>query len=229
LITGSVIHRVFRTRIAGDEGTAFTVDVDGRQYLITAKHLANSIEGPQDVEIFANGDWMTVPIDLVGHADDVDISVLAPAMELTPPNLALRAGSRGIVYGQDVYFLGFPYGFLGRYRFGPHGYPMPFVKRAIVSLLDGKVFFLDGFNNPGFSGGPVVFQRPGHAEWSVAAVLTGYRYVDEPIFADDGPTPLTYRHNTGIIVSYAIEPALKLIADRPIGYVVAAAEGSEQR
>ena len=35
-----------------------------------------------------------------------------------------------------------------------------FVKRLTVSTLFGKPYLLDGHNNPGFSGGPVVFCPP---------------------------------------------------------------------
>ena len=135
----------------------------------------------------------------------------------------MPATSKGIIYGQDVYFFGFPYGFLGKHAFGPGGYPLPFVKRATVSLFDGTVYLLDGHNNPGFSGGPVVWKAPGSQEFNVGAVISVYRFVDEPVYADAAPTPLTYRYNTGIIVSHGVEAALDLIAARPIGHPIAGA------
>lgn len=129
---------------------------------------------------------------------------------------------KGLTYGQDVYFLGFPYGFLGKYIFGPDGYPLPFVKRATLSLFNGTVFLLDGHNNPGFSGAPVVFTEPQKLEFKVGAVVSGYQYVDEPIY--DGPptSGLTYRYNTGLIVTHAINDALDWIKGNPIGFAGAA-------
>src|SRR5712691_1662146 len=39
LITANFIHRTFRIRCGPSIGTAFTVDIDGRQYLVTARHV----------------------------------------------------------------------------------------------------------------------------------------------------------------------------------------------
>ena len=129
----------------------------------------------------------------------------------------MEATHKGLTYGQDVYFLGFPYGYLGRYHFGPQGYPLPFVKKATLSLFDGKTFLLDGHNNPGFSGGPVVFTEPFKHNYKVAAVVSGYRAVEEPVFADGVASGLTYSYNTGIIIAHAIDWALDLIHANPIG------------
>jgi len=219
MITSNVIHRVFRIKVSGTEGTAFTIDVDDREYLVTAQHVAESVTTDQEIQLFANGGWESLHVELVGHASgDSDICVLAARVQLTPANLPMRATSKGVIYGQDVYFLGFPYGYIGRYLFGSSGYPLPFVKRATVSLFDGSEFLLDGHNNPGFSGGPVVFREPGQQELHVAAVVSGYRYVDEPVYAGTDQLPLSYRYNTGIIVTYAIDAALDLIAAKPIGH-----------
>jgi len=126
--------------------------------------------------------------------------------------------SKGVIYGQDVYFLGFPYGLLGRCAFGPDGFPLPFVKRATVSLFDGAMFLLDGNNNPGFSGGPVVFTEPQSNRYKVAAVISGFQSVPEPVYKGSDQTALTYKYNTGIIVTYTIDGALKLIEENPIGF-----------
>lgn len=79
------------------------------------------------------------------------------------------------------------------------------------------MYLLDGHNNLGFSGGPVVWKDPGAQEWNVAAVISGYRHVDEPVYIGTEATPLTYRHNTGIIVSHGVEAVFDLIALKPIG------------
>jgi hypothetical protein len=57
---------------------------------------------------------------------------------------------------------------------------MPFVKRGIFSNADEKDrIYFDGYNNPGFSGGPVVYRAiwgsdadPAH--FYVAGVITGF-------------------------------------------------------
>jgi len=219
MITANVIHRVFRIRFDGSEGTAFTIEVEQKEYLITAKHIVKSLQGSAEIEVFSNGIWIPLRVSLVGHAPDGDdVSVLAASRLLTPPNLPMEATHIGLAYSQDVYFLGFPYGFLGRYIFGPEGYPLPFVKKATLSLIDNKLFLLDGHNNPGFSGGPVVFAAPGTMNYKVAAVISSFKAVQEPVYAGDQPSNLTYWYNTGIIVSHSIAAATTMIQLNPIGF-----------
>ena len=218
MITSNFIHRTFRIRYKTAIGTAFTVDVDGRQYLVTAQHIVPSINQQASIDVFSNNEWVSIPVQLVGHGSDtIDLSVFAPGVMLTPPGLPIQASSDGMAYGQELYFLGFPYHFLGNIIFAEQGYPLPFVKRAILSCFSGDVYLLDGHNNPGFSGGPVVFGHPGASPTNVAAVISGYKFVPEPIYEGGVETELTYRYNTGIIVAYKIEHAVSLISANPIG------------
>jgi hypothetical protein len=76
---------------------------------------------------------------------------------------------------------------------------------------------LDGHNNPGFSGGPVLFKEQEHGELKVAAVVSGYRFENEPIYHGEQELPVTYRYNTGIIISYGIKHAVALATTNPIG------------
>ncbi len=159
---------------------------------------------------------------LVGRCEgEIDIAVLSAPIQLSPV-FDLPATAAGIVWGQDVYFLGFPYGWYGDIGKTNRDFPMPFVKKAILSCVftgDKGVqhFFLDGHNNPGFSGGPVVFKEPNKKDFKVASVISGYRYMNEPIFAGEDQVPLMYRYNTGIIISYGIKYAVDLIEVNPAG------------
>jgi hypothetical protein len=72
-------------------------------------------------------------------------------------------------------------------------------------------------NNPGFSGGPVVWTKRGELSYNVAAVISGYRHADEPVYAGDEPTTLAYCHNTGIVIAYYLEHAIYIIQNNPIG------------
>lgn len=219
MITSNVIHRVFRIKYIGYTGTAFTIDIDGKQYLITAKHLAGEISAQDTIEVLSNNTWVPLQTRLIGHADEaIDISVLATDRRLTPPDLPMIASSDGLIYGQDVFFLGFPHGIQGNIIFGADGYPMPLVKKALVSAMDKNEYLLDGHNNPGFSGGPVVFRKPGVPQLQVAAVISAFQYVEEPIFASGQATPLVYKANTGIIVSHNVNHAVSLIRDNPVGF-----------
>jgi hypothetical protein len=225
MITANVIYRVFRIKYGNSTGTAFAIDIDARQYLVTARHVLEGFGDEDTVEIFCNNQWKTHLAKLVGNAEgDIDISVLTIARELPPSRpLPLPAESKGLGYGQDVFFLGFPYGLLSKYTLHPSegAYPLPLVKKAIVSNFDADVFLLDGHNNPGFSGGPVVFKPIGSNEFKVAGVISGFQSVEQPVFDGKSETPFVYQYNTGIIVSYDICHAVDLIKGNPIGVRIA--------
>ena len=92
------------------------------------------------------------------------------------------------------------------------GYPLPLVKGALTSGSIGEkgnpeTFVLDGHNNPGFSGGPVVF-RPANnpnGELRVMAIVSAYRTEDVDVMFQGEPTGLTHSTNTGIVVCPSIQ------------------------
>ena len=67
-----------------------------------------------------------------------------------------------MIYGQEVFFAGFPFGenlFTTSTQTVNGLFPMPFVKKGIISAEatenGATILYLDGHNNPGFSGGPI--------------------------------------------------------------------------
>ena len=98
MITANVIYRVFRLTLGPETGTGFAIEEEGREYLVTARHLAHSLWGKRQIEVFKDGGWSPLEVTAVGHAPgEVDISVLAPAERLTPTRaLPLPASSKGL-------------------------------------------------------------------------------------------------------------------------------------
>ncbi|MFB9112079.1 trypsin-like peptidase domain-containing protein [Xanthomonas arboricola pv. corylina] len=221
MINSNALCCVRQVKIGDNVGTLFTIEIEGLQYLVTAKHLLEQWEPGDYIEIWQGQEWRGLPVNLVGAHEAGDVAVFASSMQLAQ-RLPLEASSKGLIWSQDVFFLGFPYGW--RAEVPPdlnQRYPLPFVKKAIVSAMavaDGfETIFLDGFNNPGFSGGPVVFIPPGSNEFQVCSVVTSFRYVDEPIYEGESEHSLVYRTNTGIIESTNIRIAVDLINSNPIG------------
>ena len=222
-VTANILQRTFLIRYKGNTGTCFTIDVQGRRYLITAKHVVDSIRDDAVVDISHNRGWLPLRVRLVGHgAGDIDVTALAP-QELFGASHPLRVTTAGLILAEDIYFLGFPYGLGMEVKTELNaGFPLPLVKKAVVSALglgDGPML-LDGHNNIGFSGGPVV-RRGTKEEQTVIGVVSGYeaerqRVRDE----DDNETPYTYYTNTGIIIAHDIRHALAIIATNPIGISV---------
>ena len=222
MITSNVIHRTFQLKCGEDLGSCFTIDVDDKQYLCTAKHCLRNFCG-KSIELFHEEKWKTLDVDFVGYGSkDSDICVLSAKIQLSPTH-PLPPTMAGLVIGQDAYFLGFPYGIQIEVGKVNRLFPFPLVKRATISAIrfqEQKIILLDGHNNPGFSGGPVVFLKPGSAknELNVAGIISSYRFEPSPVLDEnDKETSLKVRTNTGIIHSYAINHALDAIKENPIG------------
>lgn len=180
-VTSNVFMRVLQLQVGEEVGTSFTIDIDGKQYLVTAKHIVAALPDGSDslVKVRTKGGWSEIHVIVFKCADPVDIAVLIPKKQLTV-NLPLEASVTGIMLGQDAYFVGFPYGMNVTYRTHPNVFP--FVKRATLSALvrqeniNTQIIVLDGENNPGFSGSPVVFHNPyyPHNDFRVAGVISGF-------------------------------------------------------
>jgi hypothetical protein len=84
MITTNVYQRVFKIKYASSIGTCFTIEVDSKQYLITARHVVDGFSGTS-LDIFHNNQWKTIPVCLVDHCSgEVDISVFAASIQLSP-------------------------------------------------------------------------------------------------------------------------------------------------
>ena len=220
-ITANILQRTFQLSFGKGQGTCFTIDYDNRQYIVTARHIVESITDSATIHIKHEKVWKDCPVNLVGHGEgEVDISVLAAPIQISPTYL-LPPTTDGLAYGQDVYFLGFPYGWSSEVGELNENFPFPLIKKAIISGADPKAsyFLLDGHNNRGFSGGPVVFSEAGKpgAQLSVAAVISGYLPGQEPVKLENDIS-FELKYNSGVIVAYGIKHAIDLISQNPIGF-----------
>lgn len=231
MITTNVFQRTFHIRYGDFTGTAFAIDRTGRQYLVTAKHVVPDIETGRTIDIFHDKQWKTVPIMVVGVAPgEVDIVVLGCPVQLAPP-YPLDAASAGLIFGQVIYFLGFPFGWDSGAENINRDFPVPFVKAGILSAFqveEPKRIYIDAHGNQGFSGGPVVFKEPGQRgnEFKVAGVVANaptplltpvVNDRGEPIEAEGKPVAF-FRENQGIVVAHDIQHATDLIDANPVGF-----------
>ena len=221
-VATNILQRTFHIRHGDTTGTCFTVDVENRRYLVTARHLVQKIHAQGIVEIRHNGAWSPVSVKLVGHGEgSVDVSVLAP-QSLFGAAHPLLVTTANLTLAEEVYFLGFPYGLSFDVGDLNAGFPMPLVKRAAVSamFLKDDLMLLDGHNNPGFSGGPVVRRWNGR-EQVVLGVVSGYRSEKSRVVDDAGNSgPYSYVMNTGIVVMYGSRKLNELVAGNPVGIEV---------
>ena len=182
MITSNVIHRTFHIKRDSSTGTAFTIDRDSKQYIVTARHVVEGVKSGNTIEIFHEHQWKNVVVDVAGiGVGEMDVAVLSCPIQLSPSHI-LEADSGGLMYGQYVYFLGYPFGWDSGGEQINRGVPLPFVKGGIVSAIEfGDVsrIFLDAHGNKGFSGGPVVFVPNGRSigpntDFKVAGIVVNY-------------------------------------------------------
>ena len=74
------------------------------------------------------------------------------------------------------------------------------------------VLFLDGINNPGFSGGPVCFKDSKSNKYKIAGLINSYRNNKSAVFKEDGiKTDLYTLENTGIVNACSIHRVFEII------------------
>jgi hypothetical protein len=244
--TFNVIERIALVESEHASGTTFSIDVDGREYWITAKHILTGAKHPPYGEIkeksialrlldtgVKEGRWLSVVFSVIDPGKDIDIVVLAPPSLLLATRVAsVPASFSGTLLGGDCEFLGYPSatrGFWaadydnGKFRW------MPYLKHCFISSLPDRkttALILDGVNNPGFSGGPVIY-RTG-SDQKIIAVISGIITEPAEVISSALPEPekkQPTQHNknekidvnSGFIVAFSIDPAVEAIRKNPIG------------
>lgn len=193
-----------------NSGTAFAIEVDGRQYLVTAKHV---LAGSKAVVLTSEGRKQRVRINGTWESDDADVAVVALAQHIAP-TLPVRVGSKGMYYSQDAYIAGFPLGIAWQPKGDPNrGFPIALPKRALISgeftLEDGRsVMLIDTHVNEGFSGGPVVINAPKQDEIQIVAIVIAYTSQEVAVRSADKEIIGAVQANTGLALAEKIELAV---------------------
>jgi hypothetical protein len=246
-VTDNMLRRTLLIKVSSPTayGTAFTIDVDGRQYLITAKHVVASIDNAMraGIDVQRKSGWFPLQVIVYKCDDPFDIAVLIPPVQLTV-DLPLEPDSSGLAVGQDAYFTGFPYGL----RFAPTGLVMKAAVAQFERVADKKMgrILLDAHTNPGFSGSPLTYRTIGKSGpvFNVAGVVVAFQPDESPVLhkkevrADQVTTEDRMRNrlafdngkwyrfedsgdkvqlNTGIAIAWDIGPAIDLIRRYPLG------------
>ena len=232
-VPAQVILRTFHIAWGNNTGTAFAIDRDDKQYLVTARHVVKGIKSGDKIKISWKQKWHEIAVEVVGIGEGaVDVTVLACPHLLVAPSLTLIASMDGLAYGQEVIFLGFPFGWDSSSTGLTNNFPLPFVKAGIVSAIiveSPKSIYVDGHGNKGFSGGPVVFVRTDGSKktYQVAGVVSYYptpqlepiRNKDGEVILDSHSKPTAYfAENPGLVIAHHISYATELIDLNPVGF-----------
>ena len=227
-----LLRQTFQIRTPAGVGTAFTVEVNERQYIVTAQHMVGSVV-PKVIEmqLSASG-WRTVPVSVVALVEPpVDVAVLATNFLLgSRSRVPIGVGTVG--FGQPVRFLGYPFGLDFTPVPGVRTAPLPFIKAGILSALRPipteaglLALYVDAAGNPGFSGGPLVLPRFPTREgetitWSIAGVVTSGVTHSVPLKDATGTVVGYVDADAGILRATSIDVVRRLIEANPTGHPV---------
>lgn len=227
MVPQNVLQRVFHIQVGEETGTCFVIDVNNKQYFVTAKHVIENYVKYGGIQIMRDDKWIPLTIQYLGFSPNADVAVFTIPeiiIDTTPLPIDITVGE--YFASQDVYFLGFPW--RSYTDIGAHNnyYPLPYIKKAIISAFDypekndksKSIIFLDGHNNEGFSGAPVATSSMHDTTKKVAnriiGIVSSYRVVNRNIHDSDTNESLNnlqYKENIGIITSYSIKYALEVI------------------
>jgi len=226
MITTNIISRTFLISVNDDTGSCFSFEHQDKQYLVTAKHVLDSIDfvcGDRiQIKIFHDEHWKLLNCLIYIHKEsEIDIAVLKTETKFSA--LPVSAGIDNIIFGGDVYFLGFPYGMFTSFSEGElnQKFPVPFVKKGILSAIISKYditsLYIDAHNNKGFSGGPVITTN-NKGEIKIIGVNVSYlkheNTIDVEEQDDDGylfKKQFEYFENSGIMEVQSINHVKQII------------------
>lgn len=125
------LSRVLMIKAGDALGTAFTIEVDGRQYLITARHVVAALKPHDTVQYSRNDKWCPLDVNILRYDDkkNIDVAVLVPPYQLTE-SFTFQPTMQGVRFGQDVYLLGFPYSLYTIGAPNAAGFPLPYIVKG---------------------------------------------------------------------------------------------------
>ena len=184
--------------------TCFMINKDGEQYFVTAAHLFKSTHKSGDVvpiRMLIRNELEPFDAKVYFHADkNIDIAIMK-LPEKVSQGRGISMDTTLVAFGLPVFFYGFPLTNMGTVGLG---IKFPLVKKAIVSgsvKYNGvDVLVLDGHNNRGFSGGPVLAYDTSINKMCIVGVTSGF--FPETRSVQYKGDKLSFDENSGIILCY---------------------------
>ena len=220
-VPAEILARSIFIKVGNERGTAFTIDYRGKIYLVTARHVvAGAPDQDAIIQINKDGQWKdyhTVKT-LYPLSSGVDIAVFETNEKAIKPfNIAPAGDTGGVTLGQPLWFIGYPFGMAGHVIIkGSGAAVLPFIKKGTMSAIDAttpnaRIYYIDGFNNPGFSGGPIIFWEFSTHTYKILGVVQGYRNDTAKLLVNGQQVDTNILVNSGILIGYGIEAAVQAI------------------
>lgn len=216
-VPGEILQRTKLIKVGNGTGTAFSVDYGGKVYLVTARHVVSGVP-VTDLQVWHLDRWTSYHIvkTLFPASPAVDIAVLETDERIpTPYSIAIAGEGDRTTFGQQVWFLGYPFGdptLASQFQ----ELQIPFIKRGSMSAIDTRnanavVLYIDGFNNPGFSGGPIVYWDFQKRQYKIVGVVMGYRPDKAKVLLNNIHVDTDILVNSGILIGYSAKHVVEAI------------------
>jgi S1-C subfamily serine protease len=216
-VPSEILGRTHMIKVGDAQGTGFGVEYKGKLYFVTARHVVADLPTKDAVlEVMKAGTWTKVHTirTMFPRSPEVDIAVFETDERIPEPyKILMASGNDGATLGQQLWFLGYPWG-LGSHA--PNGIEIPFIKRGTMSAIDGSnpqapVIYIDGFNNPGFSGGPIVYWDFKAHAYRILGVVQGYKEEAAKMMVNGHLADTKLLVNSGILIGYNIKHVVEAI------------------
>jgi len=171
------MNNCFRLKSSGGIGTTFLYGDERGCVFFTAAHVVKGVKAGERIFLKRPDDWEPFTVrDVVQDDEGHDIAAFT-VDDIAVPNAKFPRGEIGLLPGDELKFLGFPHGLESGYP-SEVGFATPLVRTVNFSgsilINDVPIVVFDGFNNPGYSGGPVYWISPS-GDPLLLSIIAGYR------------------------------------------------------
>jgi hypothetical protein len=181
MIITNILDRVFRILHNNKTASSYTIEKGDQQYLVTASHVFKDTDNVNELKIYHDKGWKKIPVKVAFNSLGLGDTIVFKLEKDISPRHKIEYGMGNVILYSKAYFLGFPFGMaISDSKVLFNKFPRPFVKSGIISNTDSSkhglvTIYLDGHNNEGFSGGPVIWVYPNDPNrLKIIGTVSGY-------------------------------------------------------
>lgn len=206
-------------------GTAFCIDYGGERYLVTARHILAGLPVQRaTILLWEKGEWKEIPTKrtLFVSPSNVDIAVLETYVFARNSSAIAATDNSKPSIGQKVWYLGYPSQTETRSNSTKSDtlysktWTVPAIKSGTISSIDvstpdAPILHIDGPNDPGFFGGPILCWEPNNHAFRILGVIQGYENVSDSPRIKSREANRNASVSNGFLIGYTVDYAMNAI------------------